>query len=329
MRRLQRLLCILLFGLFFAPGYSQIRPPAQSPSQAMPVGKDLSLTVYRSEFLPGTPLVIAVERTDLSYARARLLKDGQRVVGWQPAFRQNGAGSAASRWFIFVPLGPLLDPGTYTLRLEAETGSGKKYEGNIPVKLLEREFEAQTIPLTRQLTEVRTANPQTRATESENLTLLLAQFNAQAWYNVYMFQHPLRQSGVRQTSQFASRRVFVYGDGTRSISVHAGRDYGAPTGTPILAPAPGRVVYVGNRQVTGNTVVLEHGPGIYTMYYHMERIMVTQGALIGADRQLGTVGATGLATGPHLHWEVRMALEMIDPEYYMERPFLDSAILLW
>lgn len=86
---------------------------------------------------------------------------------------------------------------------------------------------------------------------------------------------------------------------------HTGLDFAAPAGTPVVATAPGRVTHAGPAGPYGNLVVVDHGPAV-TYYAHLAAVSVSAGEVVGAAEQVGTVGATGNATGPHLHFEVRV-----------------------
>jgi murein DD-endopeptidase MepM/ murein hydrolase activator NlpD len=88
------------------------------------------------------------------------------------------------------------------------------------------------------------------------------------------------------------------------------------------------VVLARYRIVTGNSVILEHLPGVYSIYYHLDSIAVSEGTLAAAGTVLGSSGATGLATGPHLHWEIRVSGENADPDAFTARPLLDKNAIL-
>jgi murein DD-endopeptidase MepM/ murein hydrolase activator NlpD len=98
---------------------------------------------------------------------------------------------------------------------------------------------------------------------------------------------------------------------------HPGQDIAAPRGTPVLAPAEGRVVEAGWKSGYGQTVVIDHGNGLTTRYGHLSRIEVTAGQEIKRGDQLGQVGSTGRSTGPHLHYEVRVGELPVSPRHYL------------
>jgi murein DD-endopeptidase MepM/ murein hydrolase activator NlpD len=101
-----------------------------------------------------------------------------------------------------------------------------------------------------------------------------------------------------------------------------------PTGTEVRACAAGGVVLARERIVTGNTVILEHLPGVYSLYYHMDSIAVSEGLVVEEGALLGESGSTGLATGPHLHWEIRVSGENADPDVFLSRPLIDKNEIL-
>lgn len=111
------------------------------------------------------------------------------------------------------------------------------------------------------------------------------------------------------SARFGERRVF---NGVPK-DPHSGADLRAAAGTPVRAPAGGRVALAGDLFYSGNTVILDHGLGLFTVYAHLSRIDAAEGQDVDAGRVLGAVGATGRVTGPHLHWGVKLYGARVDP----------------
>ena len=98
-----------------------------------------------------------------------------------------------------------------------------------------------------------------------------------------------------------------------TTSRHGGADFLSPAGRPVKAPNGGRIVIAGSRYFSGNTVVIDHGQGLFSLLAHLTKIDVKVGDTVSAGDVVGTVGATGRVTGPHLHWAVRLNGARVDP----------------
>ncbi len=122
------------------------------------------------------------------------------------------------------------------------------------------------------------------------------------------FAHPI--ADVRLTSYFGTRRSYGGGPAT---SFHGGLDYGAGEGVPIYAPAPGIVVMAEGLDIRGNAVLIEHGMGLFSGYWHQTEIVVQVGDEVKTGDLIGYVGSTGLVTGAHLHWEIRLGGIAVEP----------------
>jgi len=104
---------------------------------------------------------------------------------------------------------------------------------------------------------------------------------------------------------------------THKLSFHPGVDLVAPSGTPILAAAGGRVIFAGPKGGYGNAVEIDHGNGLITRYGHASRILVHEGDLVLPRQHVGDIGTTGRSTGPHLHFEVLVNGAPVDPTAYL------------
>lgn len=103
----------------------------------------------------------------------------------------------------------------------------------------------------------------------------------------------------------------------KQVGRHSGLDIAAPTGTPVVAPAAGTVALAGGFKKHGNTVVLDHGQGVTSIYIHLSKIEVKTGQKVARGARLGRVGSTGASTGPHLHWSVYTQGTNVDPRFYL------------
>ena len=150
--------------------------------------------------------------------------------------------------------------------------------------------------------------------ESENISALLRRRQAGQATTVRgegQLAYPLANAVVTSRYGFRTHPIF----GTRRL--HAGIDFHGSTGTPILAAEAGTMVFAGQRGGYGNTVVIDHGGSLATLYAHQSRLAVTTGDEVHQGEAIGAVGSTGFSTGPHLHFEVRVGGTPVDPLNYL------------
>ncbi len=117
--------------------------------------------------------------------------------------------------------------------------------------------------------------------------------------------------------------------GNKKISnytMHNGIDY-APfkrENTPIFAAGKGKVVFAQNRELTGNTLIIQHLPGVFTIYLHLSKLGTSENKVVSAGEYVGHTGNTGLSTGPHLHFEVRINGIAINPDFLLNGMLIDK-----
>ncbi|MDR0730641.1 MAG: M23 family metallopeptidase [Treponema sp.] len=287
----------------------------------------LRYAVIPESLRPGEPITVAIGgagalqggfphgeiRATLTTAQGRLCR----------AYFFNCPSQGEEGGFMAALLGVPTSARPGPARVLIENPSGRLAELSFNIE--PRDFIAETIELDQANTELRTLQDPRKTAESEHLWSLL-NFTGKELYDPGPFSSPV--SSTRRTSFFGDRRVFKYSNGSSDTSIHAGIDYGVPRGTAVRACASGKVVLARPRIVTGNSVVIEHLPGVYSLYYHLDAIAVSEGETVQTGSILGTSGSTGLATGPHLHWEIRVAGENTDPDALTARPVLDRNAIL-
>jgi murein DD-endopeptidase MepM/ murein hydrolase activator NlpD len=191
-----------------------------------------------------------------------------------------------------------------------------------PFTLASRKFLSERITLSAELTALATVPDQKKKDQSRVLAEVFATPHPDARFETGTFIVPIPVG--RRSSGFGDRREYDYADGSKGYSVHLGVDIVSPAGTPVPACGRGRVVFAHTRIMTGNTVVIEHLPGLFSVYYHMSSISVKKDDIVEKGQVIGAVGMTGFATGPHLHWEVEDAGVAVDPDALVRGPLLDN-----
>jgi len=268
---------------------------------------------------PGEPITIGVD-SSVNVKEARLFDGGRQLAkaAFFPVPAEDGKPGFSAA-VLTVP--STLNSSSAVIRLNNENGI--VYE--IPVIITPRDFVSEIIDLNPVLTGIRTDPSPQRTDEGNRLWSILSTTGNQI-YHTGKFVIPVASS--RRTSFFGDRRVFRYSNGSSDTSIHAGVDFGVPRGTIVTACGAGKVVLAAMRIVTGNSVIIEHAPGIYSLYYHLDSISVQEGAIIETGTLLGFSGSTGLSTGPHLHWEIRVSTENTDPDAFTVRPVIDKDLII-
>ena len=248
----------------------------------------------------------------------QLFKGKERAASTQFFFTNPQNRSAETAEMLAgIPLSTWLsDKEVYSLKVIISTGDAQKKEIMLPFSIQKKQFASERIVLDARNTGIRKDVSPERRAQSEKLNKILETVTPQDVYTLKPFTIPV--DSKRITSGFGDRRVFEYTDKKTSTSMHYGIDYGVPTGTPVHSCAEGKVVLAENRISTGWSVVIEHLPGLYSLYYHMDSLNVQEGQYVKQGEKLGLSGATGLATGPHLHWEVRLNMGAVNPEFFLK-----------
>lgn len=253
---------------------------------------NVAFALPQNTAVPGGVAVVALgdhKNAPQAYYQGRrvmVLRDGEQ---WQA--------------IVGVPLSAR--PGRHTLRVQPTVGADRK----LTFKVSAKQYEEQHLKV-----PPRMVNP---SVEDQKRIARDLRLGSEAYRTfqpaaAVATRFTLPVEG-RYSSPFGLRRFF----NGEARNPHSGIDLAAPTGTPIRAPAAGRVIATGDLYYNGNTVYLDHGQGLITMYCHMDGIAVQTGQAIEAGQPLGTVGATGRVTGPHLHWSVSLNDSRVDPLLFL------------
>ena len=213
---------------------------------------------------------------------------------------------ADGRWHALVGLDVEEKPGPRRLTIVARRAGAGDLSQVYPFTIEPKQWRTRNLTVARRfVTPPASALPRIEK-EAALLNALFREASAERFWNG-AWERPVEG-------------VAVSGFGVRSVlngqprGPHNGADFAAGTGTPILAPAGGVVAYAREFYYSGNTVILDHGFGLYSTMAHLSAFDVKEGARVTRGQLLGKVGATGRVTGPHLHWSVRVSGARVDPE---------------
>jgi murein DD-endopeptidase MepM/ murein hydrolase activator NlpD len=217
-----------------------------------------------------------------------------------------------------VALDALDAPGPVKVRVL--DGKTVLWEGSSSVEPVT--FVSEDIPLDEAMSDLRAVPDPRKEREAARIWAIYQTFHADfVPESVYRLPVP---ATTRRSAGFGDQRRFLYSDGGTARDYHRGIDFAVPVGTSVMATARGRVALVADRELTGITVVLEHAPGVYSVYFHLSKALVEAGQTVEAGSVIALSGATGLVTGPHLHWEFRVDGISVDPMPLVARGLLDT-----
>lgn len=208
-------------------------------------------------------------------------------------------------WVAIVGIPLAAKAGRQMLKVESSDGPTE-----VSFQILDKRYRTQNLTIQNER-QVSPAPEDLKRIEQEQQrsNVALSMFTASG--AALQLASPVK--GARSDS-YGSRRVF----NGQSRNPHSGMDIAAPTGTPIYAPASGTVVELGDFFFNGNTLYIDHGNGLVTMYCHLSSIDVKLGDQLKTGDLIGKVGATGRVTGPHLHWGVALNRAMVDPALFLK-----------
>jgi len=202
-----------------------------------------------------------------------------------------------SKSWTLVGLNAFTPAGLYPLVITATLPGGEHAVFQQMVQVVEPGYSSEEITLDPQTSQL--LDPKLIAAENAIVMAVFRQFTPQRlWHGLFALPTP-----GEITSPFGIRRSY---NGGPYSSYHEGTDLNGRVGDPIYAAAAGRVALAQKLTVRGNAIILDHGSGVFTGYWHLSKILVNVGDLVEPGQHIADMGATGLVTGPHLHWELRI-----------------------
>lgn len=228
----------------------------------------------------------------------------------QPMVARDG-----DRLYAVAQISVAAEPGDYTMELRrSKDGGDPEVIATADYHIEAREFDRQDLVTSSSTQSIYTSS--NLNSDNEKMRAARSDSNPQPYFKG-LFSCPLPDGWVL-TTEFGQQR-YVAG---KFQSRHAARDMAAPLGTDVYATAPGKVTFADELIVSGNTVVIDHGAGIFSSYSHLNEIGVEVGDFVEQGATIGKVGSTGYSTGPHLHFGLVASGYYVDPLYPQEHDLL-------
>jgi len=280
---------------------------AEAPAvsrESLRTASGVSMDMVYGSLEPGQPLLFILKSPEVAAAIVHFR--GQTAV-----IRRDGTAAGAEP-MAFLGIDLDVRPGTYPVEVQFERTGGtiEAFHGGITVR--PKNFSSIKLRVSPEfVTPPRSVQERIRR-ESEMVNLVLS-LTTPEWLGdgPFMAPHP-----VQPWPNFGQRRV------TNGIlsSVHGGVDLPVPFGQPIRATNRGRVVLASPLYLSGGTVIIDHGLGVFSYYCHLSKLLVRRGNVVAKGGVIGACGSSGRSTGPHLHWSMRIGPSRVDPYAFLALP---------
>jgi murein DD-endopeptidase MepM/ murein hydrolase activator NlpD len=274
----------------------------------------LLIMIIGSQMLPGIRAVMAlsqfdiylspsiIHQGDLSLIRIRVESGKIPQVIWMEKEVYLVSNHQKTDWYGFLGADLTTKPGRYEVLVKIPDSSSEK---KLEVEIREKDYGVRRLTLPKNMVDL---DPDTLQRVRKESGLMISLWEAQP--SIPRWNGPfLRPISGEVQGPFGQRSII----NNQPRAPHSGIDLKAEKGTPIKAMNHGRVVLTGDHFFSGLSVVIDHGGGIQSMYFHLDRILVQKEEMVAKGHIIGIVVSTGRATGAHLHWGIRINGARIDP----------------
>ncbi|MBH28359.1 MAG: hypothetical protein CL789_03890 [Chloroflexi bacterium] len=280
------------------PGELMYSPGSKTNASILSPFEDISISNEHPR--QGQPVVISVD-TDQETS----------VTGFFDGTKLNFS-SINGRQVSFLGVHAMSDPGIYHLWVTATRSDDQIVTLEMRLPVADAQYGSQSLVLGHDKAKL-LEDESVRVAEDQIILDTVSNFTEnKLWEDG--FDHPMSMDYI--TTRFGMRRSY---NGKDYRTFHGGVDFGASEGTPIYAPAAGVVVMSKTLDIRGTTTIIDHGIGIFTGYWHLQESAVSVGQKLTRGDLIGYVGNTGLSTGPHLHWEVWVNGNQVNPLEWMKQ----------
>ena len=287
-----------MFPLGFLLVFSLIAPPPSTAAHIFYCGEGMELILSSVEPLQGRVFLAEIHGS---------AADGNFIAEWNDRkvpFWKSGAGQGTYQALIGVDLDQQSQPALIRIRSELDSEVALHCATRISVQ--KGKYTVERLRVAQKYLDLTAKDLARYRREVKRLKNFWNTATPERFWDGG-FRIPLAKS--RGSSNFGRRRIL----NGQPRSPHSGEDFPASRGTPVYATQRGRVVMADDLFFSGNTVVLDHGLGLYTLYAHLDSMAVKEGEMAASNSLIGRVGATGRVTGPHLHWAVRLNGARVNP----------------
>jgi murein DD-endopeptidase MepM/ murein hydrolase activator NlpD len=301
-----------------APTSTPTSSPTATQTATLTPSPTLTSTPTLTPTTTATPTPTPTETPELLRLSANLdplvVKQGHTLVVQVSANRTISAtGTFDGRRLLFVAdaggawavtgVAVAAAPGTHLIQLSIVDSLGSEVATTVSVVVAEEDFASEEIVVPPDRVEL--LEPEPSEEEAQRVAAVFGTSTpVELWQGPFVWPHV-----GKITSPFGSVRS--YNDG--HSSAHGGVDISGEVGAPVIAAASGRVALAAALRVRGNAVIIDHGLGVYSGYYHLSEILVQEGQSVAQGDIIGRLGNTGLSTGAHLHWEMSVGGVLVDP----------------